>query len=836
MMNNQSVDQPSTIDIYRARTHNLKNITLHVPLRKLVTVAGVSGSGKSSLAMGVLYAEGSRRYLEGLSTFTRRKIHQAERADVGRIDFLPPALALKQRPPVPGRRSTVGTMTELYNLLRLIFSRVGTHRCPNGHPVAPSLKAILDEEVNCPVCGAYFPLPSAESFAFNSALGACPACGGLGERSEIDRSLLVPDPDKTIGQGAVASWRAAGRGYLVRVAAQLGVRTDVPWKDLSEKEHQIVMDGERTKRPLIFHNRNTGGEFPIMFAYDNAVEAVRQALANDKNQTKYAKMKKFLRVRTCHVCRGTRLRPKALATTIHGQNIAEVSGRTLRDLDQFAADLKNWVPQSVQQVAAQLAQDLRREIAPLLDLGVGYLTLDRSGTTLSTGERQRLELVETAMGRSTGVLYVLDEPSVGLHPANVSGLQKIMRRMVASGNSLVVVDHNLEIIRSSDYLIEMGPGAGQNGGQVVAAGTPKEIADQAETPTGAFLSGRRTVQARQRRPVVPGESDELCIEGVHAHNLRSVDARFPLNRLIAVTGVSGAGKTALILDSLVPAVKAAISGRKISNYVEGLSGWEKIRRVLVVDATPIGRNARSTPATYTGLFDEIRKVFAATEVAVRHGWKANRFSFNVAGGRCEACEGRGEMALDMQYLPEQRVPCPHCGGSRYKEETLSVRYRGKNIADVLMMNVDEAFGFFADAPRIADHLKILHDVGLGYLRLGEPTPGLSGGEAQRMRLAGELKNGRPGTLYVLDEPSTGLHPQDIEVLLSVLDRLLHNESTVIIIDHDLDMIANADHVIDMGPGGGPDGGRIVAWGTPQQVASVSESLTGKYLARHGTFK
>ncbi|MDD9147952.1 excinuclease ABC subunit UvrA [Sporolactobacillus sp. CQH2019] len=825
-------NQPESIDIYGARTNNLKNISLHVPLRKLVTIAGVSGSGKSSLAMGVLYAEGSRRYLEGLSAFTRRKIHQAERPAVERIDFLPPALALRQRPPIPGRRSTVGTITEIYNLLRLIFSRIGTHRCPNGHQVPPVLESILREEVICPVCGVRFTLPSAESFSFNSALGACPVCGGLGERSEVDRSLVVPDPERTLQQGAVASWRAAGRGYLVRIAAQLGVRTNVPWKDLSEKERKIVLDGKRTKRPLIFHNRETGDEYPITFVYDNAVDAVRQALANDKHQIRYARMKKFLTVRPCDVCGGTRLRPEALRTTLSGKNIAEASALSLLEMDRFAEEVPESVPVSVQSVAARLTDKLRHEIAPLLELGVGYLTLDRSGATLSTGERQRLELTETAAARSTGILYILDEPSIGLHPANVVGLQKIMHRMVENGNSLVVVDHNMEIIRDSDYVIEMGPGAGEDGGALVASGTPDQLAANAASLTGAYLSGKRSVRAR--RPLPLDKENFLAISGVNLHNLHDVSARFPLNRMTAVTGVSGAGKTALVLESLVPAVRSALSGRNLPDCIGRLSGWEKIRRVLTVDSTPIGRNSRSTPATYTGLFDDIRSLFASTAAALRRGWAASRFSFNVAGGRCDACEGRGEMSLDMQYLPEERVQCPQCGGTRYKKETLEVAYKEKSIADVLRMNVDEALAFFADVPALASGLKMLHDVGLGYLRLGEPTPGLSGGEAQRIKLAGELRHSRPDTLYVLDEPSTGLHPKDVETLLGVLNRLLSNGSTILFIDHDPDMIASADYVIDIGPGGGPDGGEIIAAGTPAQIAAHPKSMTGKFLAGHGS--
>lgn len=824
---------PDTIDIYHAKTHNLKDITVHVPLQEQVAIAGVSGSGKSSLAMGVLYAEGSRRYLEGLSAFTRRKIHQAERASVERIDFLPPALALRQCPPIPGRRSTVGTITEIYNLLRLIFSRLGTHRCPNGHAVPPSLQAIVEERCVCPKCGASFKLPSAEFFSFNSAIGACPACGGLGERAEVDPTLVVPDPTKSLKQGAVASWRSAGRGYMVRLAAQLGVRTDVPWKQLTEKEKKMVMEGKRTKRPLIFHNRETGEEYPIAFAYENAVASVRQALANDKNQTRFAKMKKFLSIRPCEVCHGVRLRPEALQTTVAGMTIAEAAALPLEEIDRLAGGMARTLPESVRAVAEKLSSGLREELAPLLGLGVGYLTLDRQGATLSTGERQRLELSAMARGGSTGILYILDEPSVGLHPANVEGLEKVMRRMIRNGNSLVVVDHNLEIIRHSDYMIEMGPRAGINGGQVVAAGRPEDVADKGATLTGKYLSGIRQVRGRDRRPVLRGDAAWLRITVSRMHNLDHVSAAFPLNRMTAVTGVSGAGKTALVLDSLVPAIKAELAGRPLPDHVAALTGADPLRRVLKVDAAPIGRNARSTPATYTGLFNEVRRLFAATEEAQQRGWDAGHFSFNVKGGRCAVCEGRGEMALDMQYLPEQHVRCPHCGGTRYEPETLDVTFRGKSIADVLAMSVDDALDFFADEPGLAAQLQILHDVGLGYLRLGEPTPGLSGGEAQRMKLAGELVHRHPGTLYVLDEPSTGLHVHDLELLIGVLDRLMGDDSTVILIDHDPDMIACSDYVVDLGPGGGPEGGHIVVSGTPAQVAANPDSLTGKYLAGHG---
>ncbi|BBN98135.1 excinuclease ABC subunit UvrA [Sporolactobacillus terrae] len=830
VMNKPMEHVPQTIDIYHARTHNLKDVTLHIPLRKQVAIAGLSGSGKSSLAMGVLYAEGSRRYLEGLSAFTRRKLHQMEQADAEKIDFLPPALALRQRPPKLGRRSTVGTVTEIYNLLRLMFSRLGTHRCPNGHPIPPTLAAILNETCTCPICGAAFPLPAAETFAFNSALGACPACGGLGERAEADPSRVISDPNKTIDQGTVASWRAAGRGYTVRLVRQLGVRTDVPWKDLSKEEQEIVLCGKSTKRPLIFHNRQTGEEYPIEFAYANAVEAVRQALTGDKNQTRYARMKKFLSVRPCEQCHGTRLRSEALQTRLLGRSISEAAAFTIDELAQFADRLPKKLDAELQPIAEKLATQMCLELAPIHELGIGYLTLDRAGNTLSTGERQRLELLGMAKSRSTGILYVLDEPSVGLHPANVAGLQRIMRRMVANGNSLVVVDHNLALIRSADYMIEMGPGAGECGGHVVAEGTPAEVAAMPDSLTGAFLSRRRTVQGRQQRSLAEDQAF-LHMTVKNLHNLHHLSAKFPLHRMTAVTGVSGAGKTALVQESLVPAIRAGLTRKELPAHLARLTGAESIKRLLLVDAAPIGRNARSTPATYSGIFDDIRTLFAKVSEKRKIRHSAGYFSFNVKGGRCETCEGRGELTLDMQYLPEQRVRCPQCKGTRYQPEALSIHYKGKSIADVLAMNVDEAVNFFIDQPKLADVLRLLQEVGLGYLRLGEATPALSGGEAQRLRLAGELKRHRSGTLYVLDEPSTGLHAYNIETLLDVLDRLMADDSTVILIDHDPDLIANCDYVIDLGPGGGPNGGTIIAEGTPQQIAENPRSLTGVYLAK-----
>ncbi|MEV0586819.1 excinuclease ABC subunit UvrA [Nonomuraea sp. NPDC050310] len=804
---------PHAIKVIGARANNLRDLDVDVPLWSWVALTGLSGSGKSSLAMNVLYAEGYHRFLDGLATYTRRRISQAARPDVDRIDFLPAALALKQRPPAPGRRSTVGTMTEVLNVVRLIYSRLGSHVCPNGHRLPPSLAWSRAEETDCPVCGVHFKVPSAESFAFNS-LGACPVCGGLGEIEEVDDEALVPDPSLSIDEGAVRSWRVGMRGLMPQVVAALGVRTDVPFERLSEHEREIVMNGPAVRRRIVPVTK-TGRSAELNALYENARLAITNSLET-AGETGRERLRKFLTVRTCPACHGTRLRPEALTSLVDGRTIAETSELTLGEL---RAALPGPLPAELAPLAARLTAELDQAVEPLVRLGLDYLTLDRAGGTLSTGERQRIQLTSTLQSRSTGMLYVLDEPSVGLHPANVDGLREVVRALVDNGNSVVMVDHDVALLRDADQLIEMGPGAGRAGGTVVVQGTAADLEADPASVTGPYLSGQAPVLVRQALPVDP-DAPHVEVSVGELYTLRQVSARIPVGRLTLVTGVSGSGKTTLILDSLVP----ALTGKHPPQVTRLKRAG--IRRVVEVDATPIGRNSRSTPATYSGAFDGIRDRFAATPQARERGWDAGRFSYNLRPGQCPTCEGLGEIALDVQYLPDMTLRCPACDGARYNPETLEITVDGLTIAEVLCLTVAEAVERFP-----SPSLQSLAEVGLGYLRLGEPTPTLSGGEAQRMRLAGGLNSRQAHTLYVFDEPTIGLHPRDVATLLGVLDRLLAAGATIVAIDHDLDLIANADHVIDMGPGGGPAGGRIVATGTPAQIAASAESLTGRYLRR-----
>ncbi|HKE97981.1 MAG TPA: excinuclease ABC subunit UvrA [Actinomycetes bacterium] len=819
---------PRAIKVVGARNNNLKSVDVEVPLWSVVVLTGLSGSGKSSLAMGVLYGEGSRRFLDGLSAYTRRRITQAARPDVDRVEFLPPALALKQIPPVPGRRSTVGTMTEVLNVLRLMFSRLGWHICPNGHRLTPNLARSSVEWIDCPVCGVHFAHPGAESFAFNT-VGACPGCDGLGIRDEIAVDALVPDVRKSIDQGAVAPWNLAGRSYMPRVAAELGVRTDVPFEQLTPAEQGIVLDGPDDQRTVTLTSR-AGRAFELTMRYESARRSVENAARNAQSETTRDRLRRYFSTRTCPVCHGTRLRPEALRTLLADRNIAQVSALTLRELADFAATVTGTLPDEMRPLSDRLTGELSDGLRPLRRLGLDYLTLDRAGGTLSTGERQRIELTSTLQLRSTGVLYVLDEPSVGLHPANVDGLRSVIRGLADNGNSVVVVDHDMDLLRSADHLLELGPGAGRHGGSVVVQGTVEELQDSPASVTGPFLSGRARLLVRPRRPADPsGEHIEITVDDLY--NLHDVTARIPTNRLTLVTGMSGSGKTALVLDSLVPALTRTLAGEPPPPHVRSLRTGT-LRRLVEVDATPVGRNSRSTPATYSGAFDGIRQHFAASPEARRRGWTSGHFSYNVRAGQCPTCEGLGELSLDVQYLPDLAVRCPDCDGARYNPATLEVTVDGLSIAQALAMTVADAAEHFADQRRIAAPLRALQDVGLGYLCLGEPTPDLSGGEAQRLRLAGGLRPGQRGTLYVFDEPSVGLHPLDVRTLLQVLDRLLDADATIVVIDHDLDLIANADHVIDMGPGGGPEGGRIVAQGPPGSVADDPRSTTGHWLRRH----
>ncbi len=814
---------PSVIEARGVRHNNLRDLDVDIPLWCVVAVAGVSGSGKSSLATGVLFAEGMQRFLEGLSTYSRRRLSQSQRPDADRIDHLPAALALRQRPPIPGVRSTVGTMSEVLNVLRLIMSRLGTHICPNGHPVAPTVST-QGMEMTCPVCGVRFEHPGAEFFAFNS-YGACPACNGTGQRFGVDVGSLVPDEGKSIEAGAVLPWNSGGRRLYQYAAAQLGVRLDVPFRELTARERDIVFHGEPAEREVVLRP-GTPRSVTLNVHYENAVATVEHAAASDSAVAR-ARVERFLNVSTCSVCHGSRLRPEALRSTLDGRNLAQISALTLDELRGFADDVRKVTPRELTRVASGLAGEHLRSLEPLLQLGLGYLQLDRAGSTLSTGERQRLELTSTVRANTTGMLYVLDEPSVGLHPSNIEGLRATIATLAANGNSVVMVEHEIEVINGADWVIELGPGAGEHGGTVVAQGTPAVIRANKNSVIGPFLAGEPAVR-RERRPT---DGDAVTVEVADLYNLHDVRVSFPVRAMTAVAGPSGAGKTALVLESLVPALRAVLAGQQVPRHVRRLDS-AGIRGLAEIDATPIGQNSRSTPATYSGAFDAIRQAFADTPLARERGWTPGHFSFNTKAGQCPECEGLGYIDIDVQYLPDIRETCPLCRGSRYTEEVLDVRLDELTIADVLALTTRDAVSRFAARPVIVRPLRPIDDVGLGYLRLGEATPSLSGGESQRLRIASRLRSSQRDILYVFDEPSTGLHPLDIRTLVGVFDRLLDGGATVVVIDHDLDLLAAADCLIDMGPAGGPDGGRVVATGTPGEVAADKGSVTGPYLARH----
>jgi excinuclease ABC subunit A len=817
---------PAAIGVRGARHNNLRDLDVDVPLWRTVAVVGVSGSGKTSLAIGTLYAEGMQRYLSGLSTYSRRRLTQAQRPDVDRIDHLPSALALRQRPPIPGPRSTVGTMSEVLNVLRLMMSRLGSHLCPNGHRVEPSIAAFA-EEIVCPVCGARFEHPSAESFAFNS-YGACPACQGLGVRSEVDEATLVPDPDKTIEEGAVLPWNSGGRRLSMYAAGELGVRLDVPYKSLTESERDIVLHGQPVQRQVTLHSGRNERTVRLSVNYDNAVAAVERSLRSDNERTRRL-AQRFVITRLCSVCHGSRLRPEALASQLGGRNIAEISALSLAELRGFAASLPAGLPAQLGRVTTGLLAELSGTLTPLLDVGLSYLTLDRSGASLSTGERQRIELTSTVRASTTGMLYVLDEPSVGLHPSNVTGLRKMISALAGNGNSVIVVEHERELIRSADWVIELGPGAGAQGGHVIAAGTPGQLETDPRSIIGPFLGGAPSVSREGSERAV--DDRQIAIEIADLYNLHDLTAAFPVNRLTAVAGPSGAGKTALVLDSLIPAARARLAGSREPGHVRRLN-LRDIRQVVQIDASPIGQNARSTPATYCGAFDHIRRLFASSAYARRRRWRPGHFSFNTREGQCPTCRGLGHIDLDVQYLPDITVQCPTCHGARFNDAVLAVQVDGLTIADVLGLSVHDAVERFAGRAPIAASLRPVSEVGLGYLKLGEPTPSLSGGESQRLKIASRLRSSQRGALYVFDEPSTGLHPIDVATLVGVFDRLLDAGATIIVIDHDLDLLAAADHLIDMGPGGGPEGGRVLSAGTPGDVARDAGSVTGPWLAEY----
>ncbi|MEU6247826.1 excinuclease ABC subunit UvrA [Glycomyces sp. NPDC047010] len=819
---------PVRIAVRGARVHNLKDIDVEVPLRRLVAVAGVSGSGKSSLALGVLYAEGSRRYLEALSTYTRRRLAQAPRAEVDSVEHVPAALALRQRPGAPSVRSTFGTSTELLNYLRLMYSRLGAHLCPNGHRQEPTIDVATGADLTCPVCGAEFTPPGAESFAFNSD-GACPRCEGTGVVREVDENALVPDASKTIEDGAVAPWSMFGLTVMPAVVAELGVRTDVPYADLTAKERDTVMHGPEVKRQIRVPSKS-GKLFDLNFTYRNARRAVEEAVRNAASEKGLARVNRFISAQTCPECGGTRLNERARSTTVDGVNLAEATAKTL-------GELVTWVPE----VVAALPADMARmgetitaqflEIAKrLIGLGLDYLSLDRAGATLSTGERQRVQLTRAVRNETTGVLYVLDEPSIGLHPSNVDGLITVMRDLLADGNSVVMVDHDVQVLREADWFIEIGPGSGSQGGQVLATGDAAALAADARSLIGPFLAGREPSVVRARADDVFALG-RITLSTRPIHTVHALGLDFPAGRLTAVTGVSGSGKTTMVLESLIPALQARLAEEPLPAHVAAVDAGP-VRRVHTVDSSPIGANVRSTVATYTGILDDLRRAWAATPDAKANGLTAGDFSFNTGSLRCPRCEGTGEISLDVQFLPDVDIACPDCKGCRYAPAAHRYERDGIALPDLLTLTATQALDRVQGLKKVGTRLRTLADLGLGYLTLGEATPALSGGEAQRLKLASELGRDQTDALFVFDEPSVGLHPLDVRTLLGVLDRLTGHGATVLVIEHDLDLIANADYVIDMGPGGGTRGGTVVATGTPDDLTREPDSLTGAYLARH----
>ena len=828
------MEKPDCIRVRGARVHNLKNVDVDIPLNRIVGVAGVSGSGKSSLALGVLYAEGSRRYLEALSTYTRRRMTQAERASVDEVLHVPAALALHQRPGVPGIRSTFGTSTELLNSLRLMFSRLAHHRCPNGHYLEPTMDVAAERELRCPVCGAAFYGPGAEQLAFNSS-GACRTCDGTGVVRTVDESTLVPDESLSIDEGAVLPWGQLMWSLMKDVARAMGVRTDVPFRELTPEEREIVFHGPAEKKHIFYKSKTSNDACELDFTYYNAVYSVENALSKVKDEKGMKRVEKFLHMGACPDCGGCRLSEAARAPRLRGISLDAACRMTLDELLPWVAGVPDSLPKPMRRMAENIGESFRDVARRLVDLGLGYLSLDRAASTLSTGERQRMQLARAVRNRTTGVLYVLDEPSIGLHPANIVGLTGVMDDLVADGNSVVFVDHDAQILNHADWLVELGPDAGAGGGTVVAQGTVPAVAQTKGSVIGPYLAG--TAETRVRPAVAAKDVfalGRIRLETDAIHTVKPLAVEFPKGRLTVVTGVSGSGKTTMVLESLVPGLEARTAGTALPKHVKRIVA-DGIRQVKLIDSTPIGINVRSTVATYADVHDELRKVFAKTEAAKAAKCKAGDFSYNTGRLRCPTCDGTGSISLDVQFLPDVEIPCPDCRGSRYSAEAHAIRRTNRagashSLPELMDMNVDAAREACADLKTVRSRLDVLHELGLGYLTVGEDTPGLSGGEAQRLKLASEMGRGQGDSVFVFDEPTIGLHPRDVKTLLEVFQKLVSHGATVVVIEHDLDVIRNADYVVDMGPGGGAAGGRIVATGTPAQVAACAESLTGRFLA------
>ena len=834
MKENINGTRPDRILVRGARVHNLKNIDVDIPLNRIVGISGVSGSGKSSLALGVLYAEGSRRYLESLSTYTRRRMTQASRALVDDVLYVPAALALHQRPAVPGIRSTFGTGTELLNSLRLMFSRLASHRCPFcGGRLAPTLKVAAGQELTCPSCGKGFYAPSAEELSFNSQ-GACKTCDGTGTVRTVDESTLVPDESLTIDEGAVAPWNTLMWSLMTDVCREMGVRTDVPFRELSDKERDIVFHGPAEKKHIFYHSKNSNQAGELDFTYYNAVYTVQNALAKVKDEKGMKRVEKFLKTDICPDCHGTRLSDAARAPEILGKSLADACTMTLTDAIEWVKSVPASLPEEMRAMAESICESFLDTAGRLIDLGIGYLSLDRAASTLSTGERQRMQLARAVRNRTTGVLYVLDEPSIGLHPANIEGLSAVMTDLVSDGNSVVLVDHDTQILSGADWFVEMGPGAGSDGGCVIAEGTLEDIENNPASRIGPFLSGKARIDVREKAsPEHIFDLGAIHISTGPIHTVKPLEISIPKGRLTVVTGVSGSGKTTVVLESIVPGLQAHIDGTMLPDHVKEVNA-DGIRQVKLIDASPIGINVRSTVATYANVHDELRKIYAKTQDAKEHGYTNSDFSYNTGRLRCPTCDGTGIISLDVQFLPDVSIPCPDCRGSRYSRAAGLIRRENKkgesySLPELMDMDIKDALEACDDLKLVKQRLLVLQDLGLGYLTLGEETPSLSGGEAQRLKLASEMGRGQNDSVFVFDEPTIGLHPSDVQTLISVFQGLVDHGATVIVIEHDLDVIRNADYIIDMGPGGGSDGGTIVCSGTPEQVRDSTESLTGRYI-------
>ena len=825
--------KPDRILIRGARVHNLKNINVDIPLNKIVGIAGVSGSGKSSLALGVLYAEGSRRYLEALSTYTRRRMTQAAKAQVDEILYVPAALALHQRPGVPGIRSTFGTGTELLNSLRLMYSRLASHRCPNGHYLEPTLLVAAEKELICPECGAHFYAPGAEELAFNSQ-GACARCGGVGTVRTVDESTLVPDESLTIDEGAVLPWNSLMWSLMTDVCREMGVRTNIPFNQLTKEEREIVFHGPAVKKHIFYKAKNTNQAGEIDFTYFNAVYTVENALKKVKDEKGMKRVEKFLKEDICPDCKGTRLSEAARAPKLRGISLDKACQMTLSELIKWVDGVPSSLPEEMRPMAESICESFQTTAKRLMDLGLGYLSLDRSASTLSTGERQRMQLARSVRNRTTGVLYVLDEPSIGLHPANIKGLNAVMHDLISDGNSVVLVDHDTQILSESDWIIELGPDSGADGGEVIGEGTITEIINNPASKIAPFLAetAHKSIRPQTKKSELFSDG-EIKLSTSVIHTVKPLNVCIPKGKLTVITGVSGSGKTTLILESLIPALENQIAGKKLPEHVKDVTA-EGIKQVKLIDATPIGINVRSTVATYANVHDELRKIFAKTQTAKELDYKAGDFSYNTGSLRCPTCDGTGSISLDVQFLPDVEVPCPDCRGSRYSKQAEKIKYISKthgsySLPELMAMDINHALTACKDLNIVRQRLQVLKDLGLGYLTLGEATPSLSGGEAQRLKLASEMGRKQEDTVFVFDEPTIGLHPLDVHSLLGVFQKLIDNKATVIVIEHDLDVIRNADYIIDMGPGGGEEGGTIVASGTPEEISECKNSITGKFL-------